>query len=656
MRQRVLIPLVLLWALAAASPTLAAVPVGDDGSLRPTDGAELLEAVDQAKASTLGRPVPTRIVLAEGDYEIDRAIVLDDADGDTIEGSGAGGTRIVGTNATTTLLRITGEGTSVTDVSLVPAGSGSAAFPVASVSDGAAFNNFLVFVPSSLPNVTAVETSGSGAIITNPEIESEASRPAIRNSGNVEIRGGSLYGGNPTLDLGGATTPAGSVIDHVVISGGETTTSVVRTQAANAAVAVTFTNVTVNGGAEDATLIDVQGASNPGGSVDLDLSFSTLSGAPDSTAVQLASGAATSATTARFVGLLALGSGTTIGCATSGTPASATIEGIYRNGSLASGSACAISESGRRSGGDPALTTAYGLRWGSPAIDAVAPPVNALFDARRGMRTSTGPGTPESTPTDLGAIEYQYLAPWLDEIVVDDDNEDGLVQFSVAAGDENDGESDLLTITWRFPDGTTASGATASHQFTTADVGDVTVSATDPSGLTTTALVASAVDLGPADPKDDEDPGEPTPTPSPSLQTLPETIDRPRPTPEKQLPFTAPSTGALKALTRTQSRARRSSGRASGLGPARPGEASLQLKLDRAANITVIVRRSEGTRFLAVPNARFSKDTGAGTTIVHLSARVGTATLRIGLYRVTILVRPSAGPAERRDLFIRVIR
>lgn len=668
MRKRLLLPLFVCWPLAAAGSAHAAVPIGGDGTLRPRDGAELLEAVDLASVANPGRAgAPTKIVLGEGDYEVDRPIVLGTSAGISLEGEGASSSTIVGVGAATTLLQINGSTSSARGIGLEPTGPPTAEFPAVQLSSGARLENFYVFVPEELPKVTAVEASGTDVHLVGPEIESLAERPAVRSTGDLDVSAGSISGGSPTLDLSGASAASTTRLERLFLTGGETTASVLYAATGSGASTVELRNSIIGGGAEDAVLLDLAGASAAAGSQALQLTSSTLSGAPDSTALRVTRGSGTTPPTATLTGLLSLGSATAVDCAPgsgSGAPTVA-IAGIYRDGALPTGPGCAITESGRRSGGDPALTTARGLAWGSPAIDAIAEPRGLIIDALFGQRTSIGPNTPAATPTDIGAVEYQYLPPSLDAVSALPDGADGAVRFSVEASDGNEGETDQLTITWHFPDGETATGATAVHTFRKANPGQVTLTGTDPSGLTTSAVLdpAAAIQLvGPPPGPVVEQPAATTPAadapadeaPRFPQQTLPEIVPFPKATGPIAGP--RPESGAVRGFTRMEPRASRIAKRGSGIGAPRAGEAAARIELDRAANLTVTVRRREGTRLIAIPNARFSQDTTAGTTALHLTARIGTAALRPGLYGVTIVVRPASGLAERRDLNVRILR
>lgn len=659
---RLLLPLMALAALAVPAAVHAAVPIGPGGELLPRTGAELLEAADSTiGASNLQGASGTRIVLEEATYEVGRPIVL--GPGSHLEGAGAGASRIVGSAAATTLLRLDTRA-DASGFSLQGGGEDPSEFALVELRGSARLSEAYVFVPDSLPNVTAADLSGAGNVLDAMEIESEALAPAVRAAAGSEIStGSSITGGAPALVLTGGPAASTTTLRRTIVQGSGAAASVVTVQASDAPLTVRLQSSQIRGGAQDAALLDLRGASAAAGSLAVDLQSSTIIGEAPSTAVRVQSGAERTATAVELAGLLSLGSTTTVDCpvpATSPapTPAAVRIAGILRDGALEGTSACTIAETGRRTG-DPRFRDAdardYAPRWGSVLIDAVAEPADHPSDATGGPRTSIGPGTPPATPTDIGSIEYVYSPPAIDAVTAEPADDQGLLSFTAEASDEDPDETADLRLTWTFPDGTVASGPTATWRATTLGPVTATLTATDVSGIVRTRTVT----VTPVIP---EPAPEPTSTRAPQ-QTLPEPVTLPRPTPSPtltprpgpQAPLTDP-TATIVRFDRLVGRTTVRAARASGLGAARTGEASVQLETRRASKVLFTVRRRVDGRDAIVTRARFSVAVAAGTTTVHLSSRFGPARLRPGLHRVVALVQAGSGIVERRELFMRVVR
>jgi hypothetical protein len=90
-----------------------------------------------------------------------------------------------------------------------------------------------------------------------------------------------------------------------------------------------------------------------------------------------------------------------------------------------------------------------------------------------------------SSIVDLGAFEYQRSAPAVTASSGATSDELGDAVSFQAVGSDPDG--DALTFAWRFDEGGTASGNTASHVFSTPGPHVATVVATDETGLTASA-------------------------------------------------------------------------------------------------------------------------------------------------------------------------
>jgi PKD repeat protein len=135
----------------------------------------------------------------------------------------------------------------------------------------------------------------------------------------------------------------------------------------------------------------------------------------------------------------------------------------------------------------------YHLRHDSPLIDLSALVFSANptdLDGRpRPVPWRTGGA---STPQDIGAFEYQHSAPVAAAAASDADVAIGQsVTFDATASHDPDA-GDQLTYQWAFDDGATAAGATVRHAFATAGAHTATLTVTDPTGLTATAVAGTA--------------------------------------------------------------------------------------------------------------------------------------------------------------------
>ena len=134
----------------------------------------------------------------------------------------------------------------------------------------------------------------------------------------------------------------------------------------------------------------------------------------------------------------------------------------------------------------------FRLRFTSPLIDAGASvPSGSDRDVAGSARAVDGNGVGGAQP-DIGAYEYQRLAP----VVAIDAPATALVGTSVtysAAGTDPQGEG-AVTFAWTFDDGTGAvAGATATHTFVSAGAHVATVTATGVNGQTTTVTNTVAI-------------------------------------------------------------------------------------------------------------------------------------------------------------------
>jgi PKD repeat protein len=134
----------------------------------------------------------------------------------------------------------------------------------------------------------------------------------------------------------------------------------------------------------------------------------------------------------------------------------------------------------------------YHLRHDSPLIDLSALVFSAdptdLDGQPRPVPWRAGDA---STPQDLGAFEYQHSAPVAAAAASDADVAVGQsVTFDATASHDPDA-GDQLTYQWGFDDGATATGATVQHAFATAGAHTATLTVTDPTGLTATAVAGT---------------------------------------------------------------------------------------------------------------------------------------------------------------------
>lgn len=150
-------------------------------------------------------------------------------------------------------------------------------------------------------------------------------------------------------------------------------------------------------------------------------------------------------------------------------------------------------------GSDPGFVDALGgdyhLAFNSPLIDASS-------------TTNLGSDSPSSdldsnprvvvdgnaaTPVDLGAYEYQHRAPEAQAKASPSSGNPGTVFSFDSTGSHDADDGDHLSYSWSFDDGASASGATASHAFSTPGQHNASLTVTDSSGLTSTATATVTV-------------------------------------------------------------------------------------------------------------------------------------------------------------------
>ena len=153
--------------------------------------------------------------------------------------------------------------------------------------------------------------------------------------------------------------------------------------------------------------------------------------------------------------------------------------------------------------GDPALGE-FRLRHDSPLIDAgnpgAAPTPTDDFEGDPRPVDGNGDG---SAVRDLGAFEYQRKAPAVTAAAAPAAAFPGDPITWTASGSDPDG--DPLTYSWSWDDGATGSGASVTHAFTPLGSHSGTVTATDPTGLSSTSTATAEVRPRPLPPGDDGD-------------------------------------------------------------------------------------------------------------------------------------------------------
>jgi PKD repeat protein len=138
------------------------------------------------------------------------------------------------------------------------------------------------------------------------------------------------------------------------------------------------------------------------------------------------------------------------------------------------------------------------LRAPSPLIDAADQADPVIVDRLGLLRPIDGNGDGVSR-SDMGAYEYQHQAPNA-SITAPATATLGVPAAFSAAGSGDPDAGDVLTFTWDFGDGGSATGFAPSHVFAAAGTRTVTVTVTDPTGLTATASASVEVPGPPANP------------------------------------------------------------------------------------------------------------------------------------------------------------
>jgi PKD domain len=251
------------------------------------------------------------------------------------------------------------------------------------------------------------------------------------------------------------------------------------------------------------------------------------------------------------------------------------------------------------------------LRHDSPLIDRGGPAAVEENDLAGELRLVDGDGA-NGPASDMGAYEYQRRAP---AAAIAAPTADGFppgatVAFS-AAGSSDPDAGDSLEYTWSFGDGATATGDAPSHAYDSAGPRTVTLTVTDPTGLTATATKALLL-------------GDP-------------------------LPGDGPSTGTGGGGDRDETPPVISSASLRGT--------RVRFRLSEAATVRFSVRRRSGGRRLG----SFARRAAAGQSSVRFAGRLRlrgrTVSLAPGRYRLALVATDAAGNrSAARRLAFRVLR
>jgi hypothetical protein len=181
------------------------------------------------------------------------------------------------------------------------------------------------------------------------------------------------------------------------------------------------------------------------------------------------------------------------------------------------------------------------------------------------------------------------------------------VAFSAAGSDDPDA-GDSLEYAWSFGDGAAAAGAGASHAYDSGGERTVTLTVTDPTGLTATATRALLVE-------------GPVPGSDPGAGSAPAAGAGPGDNIAPALASVAFSAPAIRVARGTR----------------------VRFGLSEAASVRFTIRRRSGGR----PIGSFVRSAGAGPNSVRFSGRLRvrgrTLSLAPGRYRLTLVATDAAG-------------
>jgi hypothetical protein len=262
-------------------------------------------------------------------------------------------------------------------------------------------------------------------------------------------------------------------------------------------------------------------------------------------------------------------------------------------------------------------TDTFAIKPGSPALRATGG--CAALDQR---------GLPHPAACSIGAYEPQ--PPTITAGATPAQAAPGeTLSFTATAADADPG--DQAAISWRFDDGDTATGASATHAFATSGTHAAVATATDAYGLTGEATASVDV-VTPA-----------PPGPGPMLDTAAPTITR--------LSLTPPLFRAARKGATLASRKRVPVGTRLGYTLSEPATTTITVERRAVGRRSAkgCVRTTPGnrrarkcTRTVRVPGSVVRQD-AAGRTRVRFSGRLRRRALRAGRYRVVVRARDAAG-------------
>jgi hypothetical protein len=261
-------------------------------------------------------------------------------------------------------------------------------------------------------------------------------------------------------------------------------------------------------------------------------------------------------------------------------------------------------------------TVDFRLLHDSPLIDKGEPSGNQGIDLAGEQRLVDGDGA-DGPRRDMGAYEYQRRTPTA-VIAAPGAGPFALgapVAFSAAgSGDPDAGDS--LEYAWSFGDGAAAVGAGASHAYDSGGERTVTLTVTDPTGLSATATRALLVE----GPVPGSDPGTGPAPGAGAVDDLPPAL--------ASVSLSAP---AFRVARGTR----------------------IRFGLSEAASVRFTIRRRSGGRRIG----SFVRSAGAGPNSLRFSGRLRvrgrTLSLAPGRYRLTLVATDAAGnrSAARRVAF-----
>jgi hypothetical protein len=250
----------------------------------------------------------------------------------------------------------------------------------------------------------------------------------------------------------------------------------------------------------------------------------------------------------------------------------------------------------------------FRLRHDSPVIDKGEPGGNQGMDLAGEPRLVDGDGADGPT-RDMGAYEYQRRAPTA--VIAAPGGGPFAVGLPVAfsaAGSGDPDAGDSLEYAWSFGDGAGAAGAATSHAYDSGAERTVTLTVTDPTGLSATATRALLVE-GPVPGSD--------PATGPSPGTGAGAGDEIAP--------------ALASVSMAKPAFRV------------PRGTRIRFGLSEAAGVRFTIRRRSGGRLIG----SFVRSAGAGPNSVRFSGRLRvrgrTLSLARGRYRLTLVATDAAG-------------